>query len=368
MPDPVEIDAGAGAGGEWRLDDFDYDLPPDLIAQHPLDERSASRLMIVRAGASVFDHTTVANIGEWLRPGDLLVANNSRVIPARIFARRAGSGGKVELLLLRQDREGVWTALARPARRLHPGDHLEVQPLPGHDAPGVQAAVVWKGDEGQIGIRFAAGAPDLAAYGVTPLPPYITAPLADANRYQTVYAREDGSAAAPTAGLHFTPELIASLQEQGIGWTEVTLHVGLDTFRPVAVERVADHVMHREWCDVSDATAQHIAETRRRGGRVIAIGTTAARTLETLGRVWSDATPRGLTARSGIFITPGYRWRLVDGMLTNFHLPKSTLIMMVSAFAGVETIRAAYATAIAERYRFYSFGDATLMLREDSTG
>jgi len=366
MGDPVRIDADPGAGGEWRLEDFDYALPPDRIAQHPLDDRPSSRLMLVRAGADTFPSATVRDIGAWLRPGDLLVANDSRVIPARLSARRA-SGGRVELLLLSRDVSGEWTALAKSSRRLKPGEQVLVEPAPGRDLPPARVEVVSKGEEGEVRLRFVEPAsPDLDDYGATPLPPYITAPLADPARYQTVYARADGSAAAPTAGLHFTPELIDDLQSRGVGWAQVTLHVGLDTFRPVAVERVADHVMHREWCAVSDEVAARIAETRQRGGRVIAVGTTAARTLETLGRGWSDDEPRGMVAMSGIFITPGYRWRLVDGMLTNFHLPKSTLLMMVSAMAGVDTIRAAYATAIAEGYRFFSFGDAMLMLREDS--
>ena len=364
MPEPLRIDADPQAGGPWRVDDFDYSLPGELIAQTPLADRTASRLMLVRAGAREFPSSTVADIGAWLRPGDLLVANNSRVIPARLFARRLPSGGRVELLLLRRDGPGLWTALARPARRLSQGDRLEIPALDGEGDPAA-VVITGKGDGGLVGLSL----PDddrLDVYGVTPLPPYIAGRLDDPGRYQTVYASADGSAAAPTAGLHFTRELIASLEGRGVGWAEVTLHVGLDTFRPVSVERAADHVMHREWCEVSDATARRIADTRRTKGRVIAVGTTAGRTLETLGQVWDEENPRGLVAETGIFITPGYRWRLVDGMVTNFHLPKSTLMMMVSAFAGVETIRAAYATAIAGGYRFFSFGDAMLMVREDA--
>lgn len=362
---PTPIDAEPGAGGSWLVEDFDYDLPPDRIAQTPLADRTASRLMLVNAGATSFPESRVANIGAWLRPGDLLVANDSRVIPARLIARREASGGATELLLLRRDDAGVWTALAKPAKRLKVGERLVVDPRAGSNREAAQLIlqVAWKGEEGQIGLRFDRDAA-LAEFGITPLPPYITERLDDPDRYQTVYASREGSAAAPTAGLHFTPELIRSLAEQGVGWAEVTLHVGLDTFRPVAVERAADHVMHREWCEVSEDTARKVAETRRNGGRVIAVGTTAARTLETLGKSWSDRDPAGITAMTGIFITPGYRWRLVDGMLTNFHLPKSTLLMMVSAFAGVDTIRAAYAEAIAEGYRFFSFGDAMLMFRE----
>ncbi len=355
-------------GRDWLVSDFDYDLPPDRIAQEPLADRSASRLMIVRAGAREFPETTVGEIGAWLRPGDLMVANDSRVIPARLFARRAGTGGRIELLLLRRRDDGAWLVLARPARKLRPGALLDLPPREGSNAPVATIEVIEVGADGHVVVAFTGPAdPDLAEYGITPLPPYITVPLDDPDRYQTVYARNAGSAAAPTAGLHFTPDLIASLCRAGIGWAEVTLHVGLDTFRPVTVERVSDHAIHREWCEVPDATAAAIAATKRAGGRVLAVGTTAARTLETLGRRWNPDAPAGLVADTDIFITPGYTWRIVDGLLTNFHLPRSTLLMMVSALAGVETIRLAYAAAVARGYRFFSFGDAMLILPGDDT-
>jgi S-adenosylmethionine:tRNA ribosyltransferase-isomerase len=352
-------------GREWLVSDFDYDLPPDRIAQQPLADRSASRLMIVRPGATEFPETTIAGIGDWLCRGDLLVANDSRVIPARLFARRSGTGGRVELLLLRRRPDGSWSALARPARKLAPGALLDLPAAPGRAAPDAVLEVLETAGDGEVVVAFRRPAePDLHAYGVPPLPPYITAPLTDPGRYQTVYADRDGSVAAPTAGLHFTQEIIDRLVAAGVGWVEVTLHVGLDTFRPVTVEKAADHRIHREWCQVSDEAAARIAETRKSGGRVLAVGTTAARTLETLGRSLDAGSPRGMVGDTDIFITPGYRWSLVDGLLTNFHLPRSTLLMMVGALAGVETIRRAYTAAIDRGYRFYSFGDAMLILPE----
>lgn len=351
---------------EWLVADFDYHLPPELIAHHPLADRSASRMMIVRPGARQFPETTVAGIAAWLRPGDLLVANDSRVIPARLVARRSGAGGRVELLLLRRRGDGAWIALARPARRLGAGARLELPPSSDANESVAQLEIVETGSEGLVVVAFIEPSePDLAVYGVPPLPPYIEAPLADPERYQTVYARREGSAAAPTAGLHFTQALIHELGMQGIGWVEVTLHVGLDTFRPVSAERVVDHAIHAEWCEVSDAASLKIAETKRAGGRILAVGTTAARTLETLGRNWNLNDPRGLTTDTDIYITPGYRWTVADGLLTNFHLPRSTLLMMVSALAGVDTVRRAYTEAIRRGYRFFSFGDAMLILPGD---
>jgi S-adenosylmethionine:tRNA ribosyltransferase-isomerase len=225
-----------------------------------------------------------------------------------------------------------------------------------------EVAVLKVGGEGQVTLALGEAETRLADFGVTPLPPYIVAPLADAERYQTIYADREGSAAAPTAGLHFTSALLARLRERGVGWAEATLHVGLDTFRPVTAERVIDHTIHREWCDVPDETARTIAATKLAGRRVIAVGTTAARTLETLGAGFDPAAPRGISGETGVFIYPGYRWRLVDALLTNFHLPRSTLLMMVSALAGTELIRRAYAEAISAEYRFYSFGDAMLVV------
>lgn len=349
------------AGGQdLRTAEFDYELPPERIAQTPLARRDASRLLVLDRASGGIEHSSFNRLGEWLASGDLLVANNSRVIPARMHGRRAPRGGAVELLLLR--REGaLWSALARPAKRLRPGTRLEFQAkLAGH--PDALAEVVEGRGQGEVLVRFENGADDnLGAYGETPLPPYIREPLGNEERYQTVYGHAPGSAAAPTAGLHFTRRLIDQLRAQGVDWAEVTLHVGLDTFRPVNEDRVAEHAIHREWCNVSLETAEAIARCRKGGGRTIAVGTTAARTLETLGRVWNDDNPRTFSGFTDEFIVPGHQWRLVDALLTNFHLPRSTLLMLVSALAGRETILGAYAEAIERGYRFYSFGDAMLI-------
>jgi S-adenosylmethionine:tRNA ribosyltransferase-isomerase len=282
------------------------------------------------------------------------------VIPARLFGVRLPHRGAVEVLLLRREGE-VWSALAKPAKRLRSGALLE---FPAHvlGVAAAHATVEENRGEGEIRLRFENGADTrLEQYGVTPLPPYIVEQFADGERYQTIYGTAPGSAAAPTAGLHFTEALIERLRDKGVGWVEVTLHVGLDTFRPVNEERVIDHRIHREWCHVPVETAEAIAACRLGGGRVVAVGTTAARTLETLGRNWDDRQPRGFTGETDEFIIPGHQWRLVDSLLTNFHLPKSTLLMLVSALAGRDAILRAYAGAIAERYRFFSFGDAMLI-------
>ncbi len=344
-----------------RVSDFDYDLPPELIAQTPLAERDASRLLVVDRAGATFHHSRVADLACWLRAGDLLVANNSRVLPARLRATKLETGGRVELLLLAERRPGRWTALAKPARRLRLGARLRIEGHhPGQMTP-LHVVLVGMGEDGSVELQFPDGTPRLEDYGEAPLPPYIGTKLSDAERYQTVYGSRPGSAAAPTAGLHFTDALIQDLRDKGIGWAEVTLHVGLDTFRPVTADLVADHRIHREWCSVPHETAAAIAATRAAGGRIVAVGTTAARTLETLGAEWDEGRPRGLTKRTELFIVPGYRWRVVDVLLTNFHLPRSTLLMMVSALAGRETIMRAYQEAIRERYRFFSFGDAMLI-------
>lgn len=343
-----------------RVADFDYELPPRLIAQRPLGERDRSRLLVLDRRSGEIEHSTIDRLPSWLAPGDLLVANNSRVIPARLRGTRHPGGGAVELLLLRKHEKG-WSALARPAARLRPGTLLQ---FPGRDSsvPVAQAVVVGNLGEGEVVVQFADDADGrLEAYGEMPLPPYIHESLGDEERYQTVFAREPGSAAAPTAGLHFTPKLIGALRSAGVRWEEVTLHVGIDTFRPVTVDRIDEHRIHREWCEVSDQTALAVADTRRHGGRVVAVGTTAARTLETLGESWHDEAPCGYRGFTETFIVPGHRWRLVDALLTNFHLPRSTLLMMVSALAGRGAIQDAYQEAIAHEYRFYSFGDAMLI-------
>ncbi len=343
--------------------DFNYDLPPELIAQTPLPNREGSRLLVLEKRTGEIHHSSIHDLPVWLRPGDLLVANNSRVLPARLHARKAGSGGRVELLLLGQVSDGTWTALARPVRKLRVGTLLLIEPRTSAKAEASPAEVCEIRSDGEIVVRFHDGADRrLDDYGEVPLPPYIHETLGDPDRYQTVYASIMGSAAAPTAGLHLTPALIERLVQNGLGWAEVTLHIGLDTFRPVTVARVADHHIHTEWCEVSDEVAARIAATKGAGGRIVAVGTTAARTLESLGGVWDLKHPKGFSGPTGLFIVPGYTWRVVDALLTNFHLPKSTLLMMVSALAGREHILTAYEAAIADRYRFFSFGDAMLII------
>ncbi len=359
MSDPL---APNPAQSDLLASDFDFDLPPELIAQTPIEPRDASRLLRLDRVSGAIDHAMIRDLPAILRPGDLLVANNSRVLPARLHGVRSETGGRVELLLLRNLGDHRWRTLARPARRLHPDERIEILDAAGNRSGRTITVEAGEGD-GQLIVEIP---PDLASqldrYGEMPLPPYIRERLGGQERYQTTYSSVDGSAAAPTAGLHFTDDLRARLKDRGIGWSEVTLHVGLDTFRPMQTERVSEHRIHTEWCTVSDETARRIAETRRDGGRVIAVGTTAARVLETLGRQWDDDRPAGLTIDTDIFIVPGHRWVLVNGLLTNFHLPKSTLMLLVSALGGRNHILAAYTAAIDARYRFFSFGDAMLIV------
>lgn len=344
------------------VSEFDFTLPDDLIAQTPLEPRDASRLLCLDRRTGAIAHRMIRDLPDLLVPGDLLVANNSRVLPARLRGVRSGTGGKVEFLLLRNLGAHRWRSLARPARRLRAGERVELLDA-GGALSGVAVHVERPEGDGQIVLQIPQDVADaLERFGEMPLPPYIHRRLQEQGRYQTTYASESGSAAAPTAGLHFTDELRARLTRRGVDWAEVTLHVGLDTFRPMQTERVLDHQIHTEWCTVSDDTARRIAETRERGGRVIAIGTTAARVLETLGQSWDQNHPAGLTRDTNIFIVPGHRWTLVDGLLTNFHLPKSTLMLLVSALGGRERILAAYTAAIEARYRFFSFGDAMLIV------
>lgn len=341
--------------------DFDYDLPPELIAQTPLAARDGSRLMVVERGERRPRHKMVTDLPLLLSAGDLVVVNNTRVVAARLTGRRA-SGAAVEFLLLRKEGDR-WIALARPAKRLRVAEVVPLEHSGGEGTTGLAAQLTAHLGEGLVELTLSERAEaELGTVGSMPLPPYIRERLADPERYQTVFASTLGSAAAPTAGLHLTHELLDRLRVNGVRVGEVTLHVGLDTFRPMAVERVADHVIHTEWCEVSADVARLIKETRRAGGRVVAIGTTTARTLETLGRQGPDALQNGWSGFTDIYITPGYRWTVVDGLLTNFHLPRSTLLMMVSALAGSEPIRAVYREAVAERYRFFSFGDAMLIL------
>lgn len=339
-----------------RTSDFDYDLPPEFIAQTPVEPRHAARLMVLERHSGRVVHRIFSEIGEYLRAGDLLVLNETRVIPARLLARKLPGGGKAEILLLRKLDEVTWEALVG-GKGLSPGRQLE---LPG----GLRAEVVGAPGGPRRWIRFSEPLePHLPAIGQVPLPPYIHTALQDAERYQTVYARHPGSAAAPTAGLHFTPLLIEQLTQQGIGFAYLTLHVGLDTFAPVTEIDPSEHTIHTEWCRVPPEVAQAINQARSQSGRVIAVGTTSVRSLETAARyALPGETVAAFEGPTDLFILPGHPFRAVDAMITNFHLPRSTLIMLVSAFAGRPTILNAYEDAKREGYRFYSFGDAMLIL------
>jgi S-adenosylmethionine:tRNA ribosyltransferase-isomerase len=336
-----------------RLDLFDYPLPPDRIAQHPVEPRDASRLLILERCTGAVSHRRFHDLPDYLGPEDLLVFNDTRVLPARLRGRKA-SGGAVELLLLRQLAPARWQALVRPGRRVPPGTRL----LFGDG--DLSATVTARAEDGtrEIELAILNGPPEafLARLGEVPLPPYISQPLPDPERYQTVYSRVPGSAAAPTAGLHFTPQLLQTIGERGTRLAFVTLHVGMATFRPVRTALIESHEMHREQYHLPEATAAAIAACR---GRVVAIGTTTARCLEGAARG-----PRQVRAGAGetaLYITPGYRFQVVDALLTNFHLPRSTLLILVAAFAGREPIMRAYHAALAEGYRFLSFGDAMLI-------
>jgi len=426
-----------------KTSEFDYHLPKELIAQTPLEPRDASRLLVLPRASGTMEHRLFRDLGEYLRPGDLLVANESRVIPARLYGRKAGSGGRVELLLIAQRAADTWEVLVR-GRRLGVGAQIEIGGKKQEAGSRKQEAVGRKQEAGgkrqeanqqigksqiskpnrqitnqqigksQIGksaianhkspigevvgvteaggrlVRFSPPIePLLDRLGIVPLPPYIHTPLADPERYQTVYARIRGSVAAPTAGLHFTPELIQSLQAQGVRFAFVTLHIGLDTFRPIAEEEIEQHRMHAEYCLVGEEAVQAVQQTKAAGGRVIAVGTTAVRALESSTFQVSSSTESSTESSkfqvpsfrldsgnvkretwnmepfagwTSLYITPGYQFRVVDAMITNFHLPRSTLLCLVSAFAGRELILRAYGEAMRLGYRFYSFGDAMLLL------
>jgi S-adenosylmethionine:tRNA ribosyltransferase-isomerase len=349
-----------------KTSDFDYNLPESSIGQTPAEPRDSSRLLVLHRESGTLEHRLFREIGDYLRSGDLLVLNQTRVIPARIFARKE-TGGRVELLLLRRRDSLTWEALVG-GKGLRVGKSIRVE-----NGPTAEVIELLEGAERLI--RFSEPIePYFSKVGNVPLPPYIHEKLNDPERYQTVYAREPGSAAAPTAGLHFTPRLLEELQAQGVKIAYVTLHVGLDTFAPVTEEDPQEHKIHTEWCDLPQETADMINETRQTGGRIVAVGTTSVRTLESAARS-SGVEHSNRTQTSNIqdrlsafigptdlFILPGYPFQLVDVMITNFHLPKSTLLMLVSAFAGREKILETYQTAIREGYRFYSFGDAMIIL------
>ena len=367
-----------------RTSDFDYHLPPELIAQTPVEPRDSSRLLILRRDTGALEHRRFSDLGQHLPPGCVLVMNRSRVLPARLYGRRQDTGGRVELLLLRRERPGIWQALGQPGRRLRPGVKLWLT-APGDNPGGGPAAANPAGNDAAADDRAAVAAEILAVnsegvrtvrlsdesgieqMGQVPLPPYIRQRLDDPERYQTVYAQEPGSVAAPTAGLHFTPQLLDSLRQAGISTAFVTLHVGLDTFRPVKGDDPREHHIHTEYYELPAETAAMLTQTRQQGRPIIAVGTTAVRTLEQVGRdqaasIDRDAPLEPARGQADLFILPGHPFRLVDGMITNFHLPRSTLLMLVSAFAGRENIRNAYQAAVEQGYRFYSFGDAMLIL------
>ncbi len=335
-----------------KRSDFYYELPEELIAQTPLPQRDASRLLLLDKESGEIRHRQFRDLLDELRPGDCMVFNDSRVLPARLIGTRE-SGGAVEVVLLRDLGAGRWECLTRPGRKTRPGTKLRF----GDGELTAKVAEVTDGGNRLIDFRFEGIFLEvLDRLGKMPLPPYIKEELQDRERYQTVYSRELGSAAAPTAGLHFTNELLEEIRKRGVRTEYVTLHVGLGTFRPVKAENIEDHEMHAEYCVIPAQTAQAVTETKKRGGRVIAVGTTSCRTLESFAA--EDGT---LSARSGwtdIFIYPGYRFKCVDALVTNFHLPESTLIMLVSALAGRENVLRAYKKAVEERYRFFSFGDA----------
>ena len=353
-----------------QLADFDFDLPEDRIALRPANPRDAARLLVVAPGEPLRDRR-VRDLPDELRPGDVLVLNDTRVIPARLKGERRRDGGvvAVEATLHRRLSPHAWTAFMRPGKRLAPGDRIVFGEA--HDRAcflgELDATVKAKGEGGEVTLAFDLSGPDLdaaiAERGAMPLPPYIAARRAEDERdradYQTVYAAEDGSVAAPTAGLHFTPELIERLAERGVEMAFVTLHVGAGTFLPVKADTVADHRMHPEWGEVDAGVAERLNAARAAGGRIVCVGTTSLRLLESA--TGEDGVIQPFVGETSIFITPGYRFRAAQGLMTNFHLPRSTLFMLVAAFAGLEVMRGAYAHAVGAGYRFYSYGDASLL-------
>jgi S-adenosylmethionine:tRNA ribosyltransferase-isomerase len=340
-----------------KTSDFDYNLPEASIAQTPVEPRDSSRLLVLHRRSGEVEHRIFREVGDYLHPGDLLVLNQTRVIPARIYARKE-TGGRIELLLLRRRDELTWEALVG-GKGLRVGIFVKVE-----DGPVAEIVDLLDGSERLV--RFSEPIePYFSRVGNVPLPPYIHEKLNDPERYQTVYAREPGSAAAPTAGLHFTPQLLLQLQAKGINLAYVTLHVGLDTFAPVTEEHPQEHKIHSEWCELPVETAVLINQTKQAGGRIVPVGTTSVRTLESAAHLQSPVSNNQVSPFVGptsLFILPGYPFGVVDAMITNFHLPKSTLLMLVSAFAGREKILETYELAIREGYRFYSFGDAMLIL------
>ncbi len=339
-----------------KTSDFYFDLPKEQIAQDPLDDRAASRLLVMDRETGMCVHSTFRKITDYLKPGDCLVLNNTKVIPARLIGTRKETGAAIEILLLRRRSDDVWETLAKPGKKARPGTKV----LFGDGL--LEGEVIDVVEDGNRLIRFAYDGifeEILDALGQMPLPPYITHELKDKNRYQTVYAKYDGSAAAPTAGLHFTPELLDEVRHMGVDIAEITLHVGLGTFRPVKAEEITDHHMHAEFYRIDETAAAQINRAHDGAGRVICVGTTSCRTIESAADTSGHIAP--CSGWTDIFIYPGYRFKVMDALITNFHLPESTLLMLVSAFAGIEHILAAYEEAVREGYRFFSFGDAMMI-------
>lgn len=340
-----------------KTSDFYYDLPEELIAQDPLEDRTASRLLVLDRQTGTVEHKVFSDVIDYLNKGDCLVINNTRVIPARLIGEKEGTGGKVEVLLLKRRANDVWETLVKPGKKLRPGAKITF------GDGRLRAEVLEVVEEGNRLVKFCYEGifeEILDSLGEMPLPPYITHKLEDKEMYQTVYAKFDGSAAAPTAGLHFTKELLNKIEEKGIKIASITLHVGLGTFRPVKVDDVNNHHMHTEWYEVNAEAAEIINETKRNGGRVICVGTTSCRTIESVAD--ENGYMKAKTGETDIFIYPGYKFKVMDGLITNFHLPESTLVMLVSAFAGKENVLSAYETAVKEKYRFFSFGDAMILI------
>lgn len=340
-----------------NLKDFWYDLPERLIAQNPLEKRDMSRLLVVDRKKDAFEHRLFKDLPEYLEPGDCIVINNTRVIPARLLGEKENSGGKIEFVLLKRIDQDVWEVILKPGRRAKPGARFVF-------GNGIlKAEILEIVEEGNRIVKFyydGVFEEVLDKVGIVPLPPYIHATLEDKERYQTVYSKINGSAAAPTAGLHFTPELFEVLKQKGIKVAEVTLHVGLGTFRPVKTQNIHEHHMHKEYYSIGPEACAVINETKEKGKRVVAVGTTSVRVLETVSGENGSISPA--SGETDIFIYPGYKFKMVDALITNFHLPESTLIMLVSAFAGKDRIMEAYKEAISKEYRFFSFGDAMLIL------
>jgi len=344
-----------------KTSDFDYILPENLIAQHPADRRDGSRMMVLDRASGSWEHHVFTDLPGYLRGGDVVVVNNTKVIPARIFGKKPGTGGKVEIFLLEEKEPGLWDVLMRSRRRPHPGDAIQF------GDGRLTARLIKEGALGRALVRFETDRPVLewaAELGNTPLPPYIHRENGilddDKDRYQTVFARHPGAVAAPTAGLHFTPDVLSRLQQMGVPKVEVTLHVGLGTFRPVSAENVEEHTMEEERYLVDAATAETIRTSKAGGGRILAVGSTSVRTLESVAAKFGEV--RADEGRTDIFIRPPHTFRVADMILTNFHLPKSTLLMMMSAFAGRELMLAAYEEAVREQYRFFSYGDCMLIV------